>query len=58
MSDDDRSHFVLCDWNLYAELRSEDPDLCNLDCRNQPEEVAANWRNADAGYPGIPRAKG
>jgi hypothetical protein len=54
MSEDDRSHFVLCDWNLYADQRP-DPELCNLDCASQPEAVAENWKQADAGYPNLRR---
>jgi hypothetical protein len=52
---DDRSHFVLCDWNLYQEDRHENWDLCNLDCLRQPEQVATNWRSHDADYPNIRR---
>lgn len=38
---DDPQHRHTCDWNLYPEQRS-DPELCNLDCLDDPEGVAAS----------------
>lgn len=45
---DDRRHQATCDWNLYKEYRATDPDLCNIDCLNRPEDIAKSWAMLDA----------
>lgn len=44
--ENDRRHQATCDWNLYGDQRP-DPDLCNIDCLNRPDEVAAAWARLD-----------
>lgn len=49
----DRSHFPLCDWNLYPESRGDsrpgtDDGGCNINCENKPQEVSCSWSRWEA----------
>lgn len=43
---DDPQHRYTCDWNLYPDQRP-DPELCNLDCLDDPQAVAASRAYVD-----------
>lgn len=57
MSLTDTRHRATCDWNLYPDQRP-DPELCNLDCLNRPDEVRAAWRLLGTAEGPCPRCGG